>query len=539
PGGNPTSAPPEITNVDAQPNPQGDGGYVNISSTVVDNFEVDEVYLYILYPDTSIENFSITQNKTGDTYYCNKTYGQIGDYTYHIWANDTSGNSNMSSSYQFTIIVSGAPLIVDNSPDVAGTGESFVVNATVTDDDGVDGVWVEYWFDGGSRTNESMTRVGTTDYYEKTIDIPSGSSDDLWYNISANDTYNVWSHLNNQQVVVTDDDLPTITDVQATPASVSQGGYVNITCVVDDNIDVDMVKVNISGPAGFIPANTTMNGSYYYNTSYTIVGIYDYFIWANDTSDNSNMSSSYQFTIIVSGAPLIVDNSANVAGTGESFVVNATVTDDDGVDGVWVEYWFDGGSRTNESMTQVGTTDYYEKTINIPSGSTDDLWYNISANDTYDVWSHLNNQQVVVTNINTSVDDISPYNQTSSPLTITATNNSNSVDNITLYYRYSTDNSSWGGETYTFGVTNSEFMNPAGHAVKIDCVAYSSDKNSTRAYFSPDYDGTAQNITIRYFYGSGSNSKMKCALYYENETFIAETEEKTLPDGSGYGNVTF
>jgi len=115
---------PEISNMQAVPSEQEIGGYVNISAEVIDNIEVDEVYLYIEYPDSiienvlltrsksaslatkrsTIENFSITQNQTGDTYYCNRTYSEVGVYTYHIWANDTSNNSNVSSDYTFEIV---------------------------------------------------------------------------------------------------------------------------------------------------------------------------------------------------------------------------------------------------------------------------------------------------------------------------------------------------------------------------------------------------------------------------------------------------
>jgi hypothetical protein len=98
------SVPPEITNVEVVPSIQSGGGYVNISTTVTDNMEVYQVNLVIQRPDTTIENFSITQNRTGDIYYCNKTYSQIGVYMYHIWANDTSGNTNISSIHSFEII---------------------------------------------------------------------------------------------------------------------------------------------------------------------------------------------------------------------------------------------------------------------------------------------------------------------------------------------------------------------------------------------------------------------------------------------------
>ncbi|UCF13373.1 MAG: hypothetical protein JSW06_03715 [Thermoplasmatales archaeon] len=586
----------------------------------------------------------------------------------------------------FTFTVSAVISIQDNSPDIAGTGDSFIVNATVSDDDGgINSVWVEYWFEAGLKTNVSMTNTGG-DYWEyDNISIPLSSDDDLYYNISAENSTGVWDHLNNQQVIVTDvippsivadsgnvsvgtgdsvilwinatdnigvisaevfidggtginmsynaglslweynytasnynisapsytltvydneslsnssgpytitvndDESPEINDVQAIPSSIFQGGYINITCELTDNIEVDTVTVNITYPDSsyhnetmnkvgmavyedfttfeeldpnnhinvtptrvtqeawhnedsyvvndygtdyftnfthyldvcatygpnnrgkvfwqianlkapystlfysyevyisiylwngnlqmtehlhnteFYDASTSIdfntiyyliinkNGTnmscevytdsertnhydtinltlhdnhkfrylyvanswntgsaqhadgwcenldigaatdYFYETNYTMLGNYTYFIWANDTSGNSNMSATYQFTVKSNDPPTIVDNSPDTAGTGDSFVVNATVTDDEGVSSVWVEHWFDGGNRTNESMTRVGMTDYYEIIIDIPGNSTDDLWYNISANDTFDVWSHLYNQQVVVT----------------------------------------------------------------------------------------------------------------------------------------------
>ncbi len=51
--------------------------------------------------------------------------------------------------------------------------------------------------------------------------------------------------------------------------------------------------------------------------------------------------------------------------------------------------------------------------------------------------------------INTSVDTISPYNTPSSPLIITATGPSD-LDSVTLYYRWSSDNQSWGEEAITY-----------------------------------------------------------------------------------------
>ena len=60
---------------------------------------------------------------------------------------------------------------------------------------------------------------------------------------------------------------------------------------------------------------------------------------------------------------------------------------------------------------------------------------------------------------NTSVNSISPYIVTYSPFTITATGSSG-LDNVTLYYRYSTDNSSWGSNVSWYNESNPDNESP-------------------------------------------------------------------------------
>ena len=50
------TSPPEITSVNAQPDPQETSGNVNITCNVNDNVEVDEVWINITYPDNSYHN---------------------------------------------------------------------------------------------------------------------------------------------------------------------------------------------------------------------------------------------------------------------------------------------------------------------------------------------------------------------------------------------------------------------------------------------------------------------------------------------------
>ena len=100
---------------------------------------------------------------------------------------------------------------------------------------------------------------------------------------------------------------PEISNVQANPPFQQLGGYVNITCIVGDNIEVNEVKVNIT-----YPDNSTVNISmnhgnvYYYNASYNISGTYHYFIWANDTNNNAITSAIHEFVISYDISPPVI-----------------------------------------------------------------------------------------------------------------------------------------------------------------------------------------------------------------------------------------
>lgn len=183
--------------------------------------------------------------------------------------------------------------IDDHTPTMAHTGDVFIFNASIFYNSNIT-AWIEYWY-GGNHTNESMTPTGIDYYYEKIITIPTNSIESLHYIISANDTNNSWNGTE-QTVTVIDNDAPMITNITATPDTQVIDEYVNITCNVSDNIEIDIVKINITGPQNFTQINVTINNSYYY-TNYSVIGEYQYFIWATDTSNNTISSQRYIFWI--------------------------------------------------------------------------------------------------------------------------------------------------------------------------------------------------------------------------------------------------
>ena len=94
---------PDIENFKILPPIQVPGGAVNISSEIFDHAELVEVNLTLKYPDNSIENISIIDNKNGDIYYYDSNYNEIGEYECWIKAIDENGNSEITIPRVFFI----------------------------------------------------------------------------------------------------------------------------------------------------------------------------------------------------------------------------------------------------------------------------------------------------------------------------------------------------------------------------------------------------------------------------------------------------
>jgi len=108
------------------------------------------------------------------------------------------------------------------------------------------------------------------------------------------------------QIIYVNEDLnpPMISEIKAEPQIQIVGDEVNITCVVIDNYDIAEVRVNISYPDGSIH-NISMieNDGYYYSATYSLVGIYEYYIWAIDSTGNGNLSIVQNFEIMEENVP--------------------------------------------------------------------------------------------------------------------------------------------------------------------------------------------------------------------------------------------
>ncbi len=164
--------PPTIADVTAFPGNPFAGGYVNVSARVTDDtriaggFRSWAVYLNVTQPDGTHVNETMAGGAS-DRWYRNATRNQVGAHTFLIWAADISGKwASASGSFSVQPPDTERPQIAHTPP--AGpipTGTSVTIQATVTDDDRVAQVWLEFTDVSGGTRNVTMTAAGNTYAY--------------------------------------------------------------------------------------------------------------------------------------------------------------------------------------------------------------------------------------------------------------------------------------------------------------------------------------------------------------------------------------
>jgi parallel beta-helix repeat protein len=233
---------PVLGSPQVSPSTQTAGGYVYISISATDNIEIKDVYLYILDPNSQASNFSIYQNRTGSTFYCNQQYSTLGKYTYYLSVKDP-WNWADSNTGSFYVNEGTAPSITDNSASTGSPSQVFSFNATVTDDaDSASALTVKvHWSHGSHGANYTMVNTGD-DYFQINVQLDN-TTDNLVYTIYAEDRWGNDRTTAQTTVTITDNTAPTIT---IDKKEYSDDGVIKtytVGATITDNTEVSDVSI--------------------------------------------------------------------------------------------------------------------------------------------------------------------------------------------------------------------------------------------------------------------------------------------------------
>lgn len=360
------ATPPDIALVTVDPDPAEYPEFVNISALITDFSVIENVSLYVELPDLTTTNLTMDYDTFSGRYYRNASYLLLGTYNYTIWTNDSFDNWNSFSG-------------------------TFDVLDTTLPTSNVDLI-LPYWF----ATSPTIITASASD---------SGvgvASVELWFrNSTDNSTWSNWTLFSVDS---------------AAPWS-----------------------WNFNFPAGD--------------------GHYEFFSIANDSAQNPEAMKiaaeaicGYDTTAPVSS----VDAIASYWQSTIPLFITATATDDHvGVD--YAELWYRNSTDnlTWSSWTLYATDPSFPWAWNFPFPDGDGYYeFHSITNDTL---GHLEPAKVAADAIcaldttapTSSLDVISTYWHSTSSVIITATASDNliGVQNVELWYRNSTDNSSWSSWT--------------------------------------------------------------------------------------------
>jgi hypothetical protein len=154
---------PVIMNASADPSPQEVFLSVNVTANVTDDSSIQSVSANVTWPDSSWSNDTMTLD-AGDAYFFERSYSQLGTYSFTVWTVDLSDNWN-SSAGTFGVVDTTPPLLSHSVPSTQSVDAPVNITVTATDNFLLDSVRINYTDVGGSVHSELMIPSGGDVYY--------------------------------------------------------------------------------------------------------------------------------------------------------------------------------------------------------------------------------------------------------------------------------------------------------------------------------------------------------------------------------------
>ncbi len=247
---------------------------------------------------------------------------------------------------------------------------------------------------------------------------------------------------------------PTINSVSDSPDPVEMPGYNNITADITNATDawVEISYPNATLMGNFSMTNIASTTTWYYNHSYSYpdpLGTYSYVVKAHNATGWVT-SATYNFVLQDTTDPVSSVDTISPYWYNAASTITATATDNYAVANVSLWYRYSNDNATWGSWTFFGkdTASPWQWSFTFPSGEGYYEFYSI-ANDTAGNTEAAPGTADEIaaydsTAPSSSVDSMT-YWHTSLPVSITATasDSLSGVKEVSLYYRYSSDNSTW------------------------------------------------------------------------------------------------
>ena len=274
----------------------------------------------------------------------------------------------------------GLPSLNDNSPDSGTTGDNFQFNISVSDNIGVDTVYVN-WSHGELGGNLPLSLAG--DYWLGNITLDHNLND-LTYIIYINDTTNLYNISDLHFTQVTDNDNP-VYEHDGSPDSGTTGDLYQFNLTISDNINVDEVWVNWTHGGLSGNKSLSLSGDWWVGNITLDHNVEDlnYFIWFVDTSGNVNRTLVKVVSVIDNDPPeFLRDLTSGEPTAGKAYTFWAIFKDNTptrGLASVWVNYSMNGMPFTMVPMSPyLLIDDVWFATVNISINATTVLYHFIA-----------------------------------------------------------------------------------------------------------------------------------------------------------------
>ncbi|MFH1424344.1 MAG: PKD domain-containing protein [archaeon] len=425
------------------------------------------------------------------------------DYTFGVKTVDENGNrnDNMVTLFVLTLAEGGstedddteAPVIstVSDEPDPVEQNEVITITAAVTDNEQLDNVMIKF-----DKTKYPMAHSTGNEFVYTSADTSELGTFD--YTVYAEDeSGNDATPVNGDYTVIApgeeDTEAPVIANVLDAPDPVEQNEGNQIIANVTDNVAVDAVLVELDG-IQYAMAQVADTTIYVYNDADTsVLGNFDYTIYASDASGNDATPVDGDYTVIAvedTEAPVFVDvtDSPDPVVQNRVITITAEVTDNVGIDRVEIEMTSGSGVMTHVSgdtyeytaadTTQLGTFNYL-----ITAYDTSDN-AGIDGSD-YTVIAQADTENPVISNVQSIPDPV----EQDAIITITA----DVADNVavnTVQIELAGQNhtmTSTGGNSYEYTAANTSTLGT------FDYTIYANDGSANDAApINGDYTVIAQ-----------------------------------------------